>query len=79
MNDTAENIGKQVLCKLCSIELDTQSHITECIVLKLKCPELLEIDQNISDVFNNGSMTDIKYYIGIYEKALRIRQNILKT
>ena len=79
MIETPENIGKQVPCKLCNIELDTQSHITECIILKLKCPELLQFEQNISEIFNNGKVNDVKYYIGIYEKALRIRQNILKT
>ena len=77
MIETPENIGKQVLCKLCSIELDTQSHITECIILKLKCPELLQIEKSFTEIMTRGKMKDLDFYIRIYEKALRIRRNVV--
>ena len=79
MIDTPENIGQHVLCKLCYIEQDTQSHITECIVLKVKCPELLQLEKNFAEILSRGRMKDLKVYVTIYEKALRIRQKLLKS
>ena len=77
MIDTSENIGKDVLCKLCGIDFDTQVHVIQCIVLKLKCPELLEINQNINHILQKGTMKELDIFSKIYEQSLRQRKLLL--
>ena len=77
MIDTAENFGQQIPCKLCELNLENQSHLTQCIVLKLKCPELLELNSEMTTTIFGQNMKEIDKFLIIYEKALRIRKNIL--
>ena len=77
MIDTPENIGKEVLCKFCGIDFDSQTHVIQCIVLKLKCPELLQINQNMNEIIKNGTVKQLNNFSIIYEKALRLRKILL--
>ena len=77
MIDTPENIGKEVICKLCGIDFDSQTHVIQCIVLKLKCPELLQINQNMNEIIKKGTVTQLNNFSIIYEKALRLRKILL--
>ena len=77
MIDTPENIGKEVICKLCGLDFDSQTHIIQCIVLKLKCPELLQINQNMNEIIKKGTVTQLNNFSIIYEKALRLRKILL--
>ena len=77
MINTADNFGLQIPCKLCGLTLENQSHIIECIVLKLRCPELLELSSEMSTIIFGKNMKAIDQFLTIYEKALRIRNNIL--
>ena len=76
MIDTPENIGKNILCKLCGIEFDTQTHITECIILRLKCPELLEINSSMDHIIHRGTIEELESFSRIYEQALRLKKRI---
>ena len=77
MINTAENFGLQIPCKLCGLDFDNQSHVTQCIVLKLKCPELLELRGDLATTINNQNMQEVELFLKIYEKALRIRNNLI--
>ena len=79
MVNTADNFGLQIPCKLCGLTLENQSHLTQCIVLKLRCPELLELNTDMSTIIFGQDMKQIEQFLIIYEKALRIRNNVLDT
>ena len=53
MIPTKENFGLTVKCSLCLIEQCSQSHILECIILKLKCPQIMKHDVNIIEASKN--------------------------
>lgn len=74
---TAENFGLKIPCKLCGLDSDNQNHLTQCIVLKLRCPELLDLNCNISTIINGQNLKETDIFLKIYEKALRTRNNIL--
>ena len=78
MIKTPENIGQQITCQLCETENDDQSHIIQCIVIKLKCPEVLNINKTISDIIFRGSMQELETFAKVYEKAYRIRNELIK-
>ena len=74
MIETPENIGIQIPCKLCGIEIDEQTHISQCIILKFRCPEILNINKNMKDILFSGNPQELNTFSIIYEKALRIRK-----
>ena len=78
MIETSENIGKQIPCKLCDIDLDDQTHIIQCIILKLRCPEILSINENMKNIIFGDNFQELNDFSIIYEKALRIRKILMK-
>ena len=73
----SENFGQQIPCKLCGLDFDKQSHLTQCIILKLKCPELLELRTEMSTIISGLNMEETDQFLVVYEKALRMRNDIL--
>ena len=44
MVQVGDNFGKKEdLCRICLLELNTQSHLTQCSVLKVKYPEIFKL------------------------------------
>ena len=77
MIETPENFGKQVLCKLCGIEWDTQTHVIECIILKLKYPQILEVNDSIDYIIKQGTIIQLDKFSKIYEQSLRLRRSLI--
>ena len=74
---TSDNYGQKVSCKLCHLEGDTISHILNCILLKVKVPEILtHRDISISDAYKDD-MTRLSMLASVFEKAWRTREDIL--
>ena len=78
MINTPENFGLQIPCKLCGLDLDNQSHVTKCIILKLRCPELLELDFEMSTIIQSKKLNEVDKFLKVYEKALRTRNTIIE-
>ena len=65
-------------CPLCYLEEDRQEHLMACLMIKLKCPIILENKNNCTymDIFTN----DIKKQSNVAElllEAIRTREKIL--
>ena len=74
---TSDNLGQKVSCKLCHLEEDTISHVMNCILLKLKVPDILTYrDISISDAFRDD-MNKLNTLASVFEKAWRKREDIL--
>ena len=77
MINTADNFGQQIPCKLCGLDFENQSHLIQCIVLKIRCPELLELNSEMNTIIFGQNMNQINQFLMTYEKVLRIRNNVL--
>ena len=74
MVQVGDNFGKKEdLCRICLLELNTQIHLTQCSVLKVKYPEIFSNNHsNYMDIF--GTTPDKqKDAIDLFEKCLRKR------
>ena len=76
MLPTKENFGLNVKCSLCFIDQCTQSHILQCIMLKLKCPQILKYDVNITDASKND-LSKMKKLAEVFGSAWRKREILL--
>ena len=49
------NFGNKSPCPLCELNDDEQSHLLECVIIKVKCPEIFENRKNCKyeDIFSN--------------------------
>ena len=68
------NYGKKNTCKICTIGPDDQIHLTKCLFLRLKCPDIQTIDY--SDIFSDNIDKLNKVAIA-FEKVLREREIFL--
>ena len=71
------NFGQRIPCKICDTDEDDQQHVfMKCVILKIRCPELLSNTWKYEDIFsdNVAKMTEISE---IFEKVLREREIIL--
>ena len=76
MIPTKENFGLEMKCSLCLVEQCTQSHVLDCIVLKLKCPKILKYDVNINDATKNN-VHKMKKLAEVYDSAWKLREILL--
>ena len=75
MVKVGHNFGKKNRCKVCSIGKDDQEHLMQCLMVKLRNPDLLN-ELNYNDIFDKD--TQKQGAIGkILEKSFRIREEIL--
>ena len=79
MVNVSYNYGGTKTCKLCNInEMDTQEHIFNCIIMKLKCKELFNmIDANYDDIFTSDIRKQTKI-AKICQSVLRTRELLLQ-
>ena len=75
MVQVGDNFGKKEdLCRICLLELNTQSHLTQCSVLKVKYPEIFSNNHsNYMDIFGTTQKYKQKDAIDLFEKCLRKR------
>ena len=79
MMSTPENMGQNVLCKICDLERDTTSHTLTCLFLKLSVPEVINVDTNISvaDAFC-GDIDKMHLLVKTFEKLWRKRKEFIE-
>ena len=80
MINIGDNMGrKDELCPACELELNTQKHITECIVIKMSCPSILanKSESKYEDLFSDDP-DKINNIAEKIETAIRKREQLSK-
>jgi hypothetical protein len=56
MLNVKNNFGDKGLCPLCKLNEDDQSHLLDCIIIKMKCSDILENKEKCSykDIYSNN-------------------------
>ena len=76
MITTPDNSGQDIMCKLCHVSRDEMCHVLECVVVKLACQDLNQMNNvKISDAF--GDFGRMKALVSVYQKMWRKRIEIL--
>ena len=79
MIETPDNYGRDVPCRLCYLARDEMSHVLDCIVLKLACPELYRnSDVSINDAYEGNNMEKLKNLAIVFQEAWRTREKLTK-
>ena len=77
MVQTSNNFGTKALCPLCLTEEDVQDHVIDCIIVKIRCPEVVTTESMcINDALQNDVKKMHKFAV-IFELAWRTREEIL--
>ena len=79
MLSVGSNFGRKSLCPACYIALDEQSHLGQCMVIRINSPLLLNQHKNTN--LTNIFSTDTKILIDIastLENVMRTREKILQ-
>ena len=76
MTEMSNNYGQKIKCRICDRGSDDQPHLSQCVILKLRCPELLSTQVEYSDLFKS-EVRKINNLTTLYEKLLRERELIL--
>ena len=71
----AANYGQETKCFACMLDLDTNQHLLECVMLKLKSPELIE---NTKIIYDDIFSTNIKKVVKTYKVGSASKRNIEK-
>ena len=72
------NFGNQFFCPLCKLKLDNQEHLLECIMIKVKCPDILENKKKCE--YNDIYSTKLEKLANISDlllQAIRMREILL--
>ena len=79
MLNVKHNYGIKGPCPLCSIRNDEQSHLLECLVIKLECPEVFENKDNCvyNDIFSKD-IDKMNNVAKLIHNAVRTREKLLK-
>ena len=78
MLNVSHNYGKERKCPLCLTEDDTQSHLTECSIMKDSLPELISNQVNLQDAFSTDLIKADKI-TKLIEKIMQKRSELLET
>ena len=77
MIPTFDNFGINTVCPLCLTERDQIEHVLDCLILKLKCPDvLLHSNIKISDA-RDENIEKMNELSQVFEKAWRKREELL--
>ena len=80
MVNTPACYGQNTLCSLCNLARDEMSHVIECVVIKLACPEVyLDGSVKLEDAYEGTNMEKIKKLAVVYTKAWRVRRRLLEN
>ena len=69
-------VGKDMNCEMCKLEIDSQEHLLECHVVKSILPELKNTKVKYEDLF--GSIEKIIPVWKLLEKISKAREDCLK-
>ena len=70
MVNTPACYGQNTLCSLCNLARDEMSHVIQCVVIKLACPEVyLNGSVKVEDAYEGSDMEKIKKLAVVYTKA----------
>ena len=70
------NYGKKQSCPVClSSSLDNQEHLINCSVLKISCPELINIKSSYDDIYSKD-IEKMSEVIRMIEIAIRKREEL---
>ena len=64
------NFGIKAKCRLCNIGKSDQEHLTQCVFLKIKCPEILSMTEKYSDLFGND-VKKLNNLSVVFQRVLR--------
>ena len=79
MLNVKNNFGDKGACPLCKLNLDDQSHLLECIMIKLECPEILENKKECvyNDIYSND-IDKLNNIANLMYLAMRTREKMIK-
>ena len=77
MTPVANNQGQKIKCKLCDMGSDDQPHLINCVLLKLRCPDILSSQEEYKDLFGSD-VEKIDKLTTLFEKVLREREILLQ-
>ena len=79
MVNVSYNFGGTQTCKFCNMdELDSQEHMFNCIIMKIRCKELYNmIDVTYNDIFTNETHKLIKI-AKVCQSVIRTRELLLQ-
>ena len=72
------NYGKDIKCFACQISRDTSEHLLECVVVKMKCPEIMENTDSVFEDIFSSNMEKVLKIAKLLRSSIRIRE-ILKS
>ena len=77
MVNVGRNFGNCKPCPFCKLYDDSQEHMFECFVMKLKCPEIFHTNQSYTDIYNLTSKNLINV-AQLCEMAIRTRELMME-
>ena len=79
MLNVKSNFGDKSACPLCTLKEDNQSHLLECLVIKLNSPQVIEnIDNCVYDDIYSTNISKLKNVANIIYEAVRTREKLLQ-
>ena len=79
MLNVKSNFGEKSACPLCHMKEDDQSHLLDCLVIKLECPQVFENKEacEYEDIFCND-IIKMKNIAELLYQAIRTREKLLQ-
>ena len=79
MLNVKSNFGDKSQCPLCNMKEDNQSHLLDCTIIKLECPDLFENKENClyEDIFGTN-IDKMNNVANLLIQAMRTREKFLK-
>ena len=79
MLNVLNNFGQHAKCPLCKIKEDDQTHLLDCLIIKINCPEILNnMNSKYEDIFSDNvdKQSEICRLVDI---AIKKRNELMKT
>ena len=77
MTKVGYNYGRKMLCPCCRLHEDNQEEMLNCIILKIKCPELYRQNkEKYKDIFSSD-IDKLAKISKIYQKCFEIREEVI--
>ena len=78
MLNVKSNFGNKSTCPICTLKIDNQSHLLECVVIKLNSPQVFENRDKCEyeDIYSTD-VSKLKNVANIIYEAIRTREKLL--
>ena len=70
------NYGQDIKCFACQISSDTNQHLLECVMIKLRCPDIIENTDIVLENIYSSDMEKVTKIAKLLRSALRARELI---